>query len=146
MKFYNAYYKNYTKINLRRTTESRNIELKPLKSNSHFLQPRSQGPLSSSHGAWKHGRLEHGGIEEVWRRRTGSQVETKMAGKSSSKRLYEITSEWFLDYCIYQLWKEFKEKYTFSDCWRDTVQGNKENCVLFLMYYTCYQVLSTCVY
>lgn len=48
-----------------------------------------------------------------------------MAGKTSShdSTLLEITSEWFLDYCIYQLWKEFKEKRSFSACWRDAIQG-----------------------
>ena len=48
-----------------------------------------------------------------------------MAGKSSVQdtMLLEITSEWFLDYCIYQLWKEFKEKRSFSDRWRDAIQG-----------------------
>lgn len=48
-----------------------------------------------------------------------------MAGKLSPQdaTLLEITSEWFLDYCIYQLWKEFKEKRSFSDCWRDAIQG-----------------------
>ena len=51
--------------------------------------------------------------------------EKKMAGKSSPQEstLLEITSEWFLDYCIYQLWKEFKEKRSFSDFWRDALQG-----------------------
>lgn len=51
-----------------------------------------------------------------------------MAGESSesssSGRLFEITSEWCLDYCIYQVWKEFKEKRSVSDCWKDAVQGD----------------------
>ena len=80
--------------------------------------------------------MKGSGIERVWRRRTGSQVETKMAGKSTSERLDEITSEWYLDYCIHQVWKEFKEKCTFSDFWKDDVQGNTENYVLFSMCYT----------
>ena len=54
-----------------------------------------------------------------------------MAGKSSSGRLFEIASEWFLDYCICQLWKEFKKKRSFSECWEDAVQGNVEIYVLF---------------
>ena len=47
---------------------------------------------------------------------------TKMAGKC----LFRITSEWFLDYCIYQLWKEFRDKCSFSDCWKDRIQGKEE--------------------
>ena len=50
---------------------------------------------------------------------------TKMAGKSTSG-LVAITSRWFLDYCVYLLWKEFKQKRAFSACWSDTVQGNPE--------------------
>lgn len=50
---------------------------------------------------------------------------TKMAGKSTSG-LLAITSGWFLDYCVYLLWKEFKQKRAFSACWSDTVQGNPE--------------------
>lgn len=51
-----------------------------------------------------------------------------MAGKSYPKdaRLLEVTSQCFLDYCIYQLWKEFKEKRSFSDCWRDEIQGKAD--------------------
>ena len=45
-----------------------------------------------------------------------------MAGKC----LFRITSEWFLDYCIYQLWKEFRDKCSFSDCWKDRIQGKEE--------------------
>ncbi|KAL9984057.1 hypothetical protein ACROYT_G006313 [Oculina patagonica] len=72
-----------------------------------------------------------------------------MAGKSSHQgtTLLEITSEWFLDYCIYQLWKEFKEKRSFSDCWRDAIQdflvngrfdigkeiSNKLSCIRFIV-------------
>ncbi|KAJ7392362.1 Telomeric repeat-binding factor [Desmophyllum pertusum] len=72
-----------------------------------------------------------------------------MAGKSSPKdaRLLEVTSQCFLDYCIYQLWKEFKEKRSFSDCWRDEIQdflasrrfdigeelSNKLNCIRFIV-------------
>ena len=48
-----------------------------------------------------------------------------MAGKPSSG-LFAITSRWFLDYCVYLLWKEFKQKRAFSTCWLDTVQGNPE--------------------
>ncbi|CAH3192094.1 unnamed protein product [Porites evermanni] len=46
-----------------------------------------------------------------------------MAGKC----LFRITSEWFLDYCIYQLWKEFRDKCSFSDCWKDRIQDYLEN-------------------
>jgi len=47
---------------------------------------------------------------------------TKMAGKC----LFRITSEWFLDYCIYQLWKEFRDTCSFSDCWKNRIQGKEE--------------------
>ncbi|XP_029212911.2 telomeric repeat-binding factor 2-like isoform X2 [Acropora millepora] len=49
-----------------------------------------------------------------------------MAGKSTSG-LSAITSGWFLDYCVYLLWKEFKQKRAFSACWSDTVQDYLEN-------------------
>ena len=52
----------------------------------------------------------------------GRSKNTKMAGKC----LFRITSEWFLDYCIYQLWKEFRDKCSFSDCWKDRIQGKEE--------------------
>ena len=52
----------------------------------------------------------------------GRSKNTKMAGKC----LFRITSEWFLDYCIYQLWKEFRDKGSFSDCWKDRIQGKEE--------------------
>lgn len=48
----------------------------------------------------------------------------KMAGETSSRcTLLQITSEWYLDYCICQLWKEFKAKRSLSACWRDAIQG-----------------------
>ena len=47
-----------------------------------------------------------------------------MAGETAPRRtLSQIISEWYLDYCIYQLWKEFKEKRSLSACWRDAIQG-----------------------
>ena len=65
----------------------------------------------------------HGGIFE--NRGELGPIWKKMAGKTSPQdsTLLEITSEWFLDYCICQLWKEFKEKRSFSACWRDAIQG-----------------------
>ena len=54
-----------------------------------------------------------------------------MAGKSTSG-LLAITSGWLLDYCVYLLWKEFKQKRAFSACWSDTVQGNPERSSLLL--------------
>ncbi|XP_027041714.1 telomeric repeat-binding factor 1-like isoform X2 [Pocillopora damicornis] len=72
-----------------------------------------------------------------------------MAGKpSNDANLLGITSEWFLDYCIYQLWKEFKEKHSFSGFWRNALQdyllsgrhsevgkelSDKLNCIRFII-------------
>lgn len=51
-----------------------------------------------------------------------------MAGETSSRcTLLQITSEWYLDYCICQLWKEFKAKRSLSACWRDAIQDFLEN-------------------
>ena len=51
-------------------------------------------------------------------------VVKKMAGKTGPQcTLLQITSEWYLDYCICQLWKEFKAKRSLSACWRDAIQG-----------------------